>query len=77
MKQTVEKLRPYVLGWTAYFALEQKHQESGESSTNGCAFASEPFSSSTGKRPQTIYRELKAMGATQDVAKQVPGNCHR
>jgi RNA-directed DNA polymerase len=29
------------------------------------------------KRPQTIYRELKAMGATQDVAKQVSGNCHR
>jgi RNA-directed DNA polymerase len=29
------------------------------------------------KRPQTIYRELKAMGATQDVAKQVAGNRHR
>ncbi|SFC32280.1 RNA-directed DNA polymerase, partial [Polaromonas sp. OV174] len=29
------------------------------------------------KRPRTIYRGLKAMGASEDVAKQVAGNCHR
>jgi RNA-directed DNA polymerase len=29
------------------------------------------------KRPGTIYRELKALGATEDAAKQVAGNCHR
>jgi RNA-directed DNA polymerase len=29
------------------------------------------------KRPGTIYRELKALGATDDAATQVAGNCHR
>ena len=29
------------------------------------------------KRPKTIYRELKALGASEDVAKQVAGNCRR
>ncbi|MDO9568492.1 MAG: hypothetical protein Q7J58_03840 [Hydrogenophaga sp.] len=29
------------------------------------------------KRPRTIYRELKALGASQDVARPVAGNCHR
>jgi len=29
------------------------------------------------KRPRTIHRELKALGASQDVAKQVAGNSRR
>ena len=29
------------------------------------------------RRPKTIYRELKALGATEDAARQVAGNCHR
>ena len=29
------------------------------------------------KRGRTIYRELKALGASEDVANQVACNCHR
>jgi len=29
------------------------------------------------RRPKTIYRELQALGETEDAAKQVAGNCRR
>jgi RNA-directed DNA polymerase len=29
------------------------------------------------KRPKAIYRELKVLRASEDVAKQVAGNCRR
>jgi RNA-directed DNA polymerase len=76
MSQVVEKLRPYLLGWNAYFGLAQtpgiwrtldewlRHRLRA-TQLRHC------------KRPKTIYRELKALGATEDVANQVAGNCHR
>jgi RNA-directed DNA polymerase len=76
MSQVVEKLRPYLLGWNAYFGLAQtpgiwrtldewlRHRLRATQLRHW-------------KRPKTIYRELKALGATEDVANQVAGNCHR
>jgi RNA-directed DNA polymerase len=29
------------------------------------------------RKVKAIYRELKALGASEGVAKQVAGNCHR
>lgn len=75
MEETVEKLRPYVLGWKTYFGLAQ---------TPGVWRALDEWlrhrlraiQLKHWKRSNTIYRELKALGASEDVARQVAGNCH-
>ena len=54
-----------------------KRQEFGEGWTNGCATALRAIQLRHWKRPGTIYRELKALGASEDVARRVAGNCHR
>lgn len=51
MEQVVEKLRPYLLGWKAYFGMWRKHPVSGASWARGCVIASGRFSSSTGEDP--------------------------
>lgn len=44
---------------------------------NGCATASGPSSSGNEKsQRRSTYRELKTLGASEDVAKQVADNCH-
>ncbi|MEG2977042.1 MAG: group II intron reverse transcriptase/maturase [Comamonas sp.] len=76
LEQVVEKLRVYLLGWKAYFGLAQ---------TPGVWRVLDEWLRHRlraiqlrhWKRPRRICRELKAMGATEDVAKQVAGNCHR
>ena len=74
--EVVEKLRPYLLGWKAYFGLAQTPrvwQELDE----WLRHRLRAIQLKHWKRPKTIYRELKALGATHDVANQVAGNCHR
>jgi RNA-directed DNA polymerase len=76
MEQVVEKLRPYLLGWKAYF---------GQAQTPGVWRGLDEWlrhrlraiELKHWKRPRAIYRELKALGASDDVANQVAGNCHR
>jgi RNA-directed DNA polymerase len=76
MEQVVEKLRPYLLGWKAYFGLAQ---------TPGVWRALDEWlrhrmraiQLKHWRRPRTIYRELKALGAPDNVAKQVAGNSRR
>ena len=76
MEQVVEKLRSYLLGWKAYFGMAQ---------TPGIWRALDEWlrhrlraiQLKHWKRSRTIYRELKALGASEDVANQVAGNCHR
>lgn len=76
MAQVVEKLRPYLLGWKAYFAMAQ---------TPGVWRALDQWlrhrmraiQLKHWKRPPTIYRELRALGATDGVAKQVAVNSRR
>ena len=76
MEQVVEKLRPYLLGWKAYFGLAQTPRVWRELD-EWLRHRLRAIQLWHWRRPQTIYRELKALGATQDVAKQVAGNCHR
>lgn len=76
MSEVVDKLRPYLLGWKAYFGMAQTPgvwRQLGE----WLRHRLRAIQLRHWKRPKTIYRELKALGASQDVAKQVAGNCHR
>ena len=76
MEQVVEKLRSYLLGWKAYFGLAQTPRVWRELD-EWLRHRLRAIQLTQWKRPGTIYRELKALGATEDAAKQVAGNCHR
>lgn len=76
MEQTVEKLRPYLLGWKAYFRLAQTPRVWRELD-EWLRHRLRAIQLKHWKRGGTIYRELKARGATHDVAKQVAVNGRR
>ena len=76
MAQVVEKLRPYLLGWKAYFGMAQTPSV-WRGLDEWLRHRLRAIQLRHWKRPRTIYRELKALGASEDVAKQVAGNCHR
>ena len=76
MEQVVEKLRPYLLGWKAYFGLAQTPRV-WRGLDEWLRHRLRAIQLRHWKRPKAIYRELKALGASEDVAKQVAGNCHR
>ena len=76
LEQVVEKLRPYLLGWKAYFGLAQTPRV-WLGLDEWLRHRLRAIQLKHWKRPKTIYRELKVLGATEDVAKQVAGNCHR
>jgi RNA-directed DNA polymerase len=76
MQQVVDGLRPYLLGWKAYFGLAQtpgvwqqldewlRHRLRG-------------IQLKQWKRGTTIYRELRALGAKPEVAQRVAANSRR
>ena len=76
MAQVVEKLRPYLLGWKAYFGMAQTPGVWRELD-EWVRHRLRAIQLRHWKRPKAIYRELKALGASEDVANQVAGNCHR
>ena len=76
LAQVVEELRPYVRGWKAYFGMAQTPGVWRELD-EWLRHRLRAIQLKHWKRPKTIYRELKVLGASQDVAKQVAGNCHR
>ncbi|TAJ75098.1 MAG: group II intron reverse transcriptase/maturase [Gallionellaceae bacterium] len=76
LEQVVEQLRPYMLGWKAYFGLAQTPGV-WRKLDEWLRHRLRAIQLRHWKRPQTIYRELKALGATEDAARQVAGNCHR
>lgn len=76
MSQVVGKLRPYLLGWKAYFGLAQTPKV-WRRLDEWLHHRLRAIQLRHWKRPKTIYRELKVLGATEDVARQVAGNCHR
>ena len=76
MEQVVQRLRPYLLGWKAYFGLAQTPKVWRELD-EWLRHRLRAIQLKHWKRPTTIYRELKALGATDDVAKQVAGNSRR
>ncbi len=74
--QVVEKLRPYLLGWKAYFGMAQTPKV-WRRLDEWLRHRMRAIQLRHWRRSKTIYRELKAMGASEDVANQVAGNCHR
>ena len=76
MAQVVDKLRPYLLGWKAYFGLAQTPKV-WRALDEWLRHRLRAIQLMHWTRPRAIYRELKALGASEDVAKQVAGNCHR
>lgn len=66
--QVVEKLRPYVLGWKAYFGLAQTPKVWRELDSS-LRHQLRAIELKHWKRPKTIYWELKALGAEEDVAR--------
>ena len=76
MAQVVETLRPYVRGWKAYFGLAQTPQV-WRRLDEWLRHRLRAIQLRHWKRPKTIYRELKVLGASEEVARQVAGNCRR
>jgi RNA-directed DNA polymerase len=70
MAQVVDGLRPYLLGWKAYFGMAQTPQV-WRRLDKWIRHRLRSIQLKHWKRPRTIYRELKALGADDDVAKRV------
>ena len=76
MEQVVEKLRLYLLGWKAYFGMAQTPGVWRELD-EWLRHRLRAIQLKHWKRPTTIYRELKALGAKENVARQVAVNSRR
>jgi RNA-directed DNA polymerase len=76
MEQVVQRLRPYLLGWKAYFGLAQTPKVWRELD-EWLRHRLRAIQLKHWKRPATIYRELKALGAGETVARRVAGNNRR
>jgi RNA-directed DNA polymerase len=73
MEQVVQRLRPYLLGWKAYFGLAQTPKVWRELD-EWLRHRLRAIQLKHWKRPRTMYRELKALGATETAARRVAGN---
>ena len=73
MAEVVEKLRPYVLGWKAYFRLSQTPRV-WQALDEWMRHRLRAIQLKHWKRGATMYRELKALGASDTVARRVAGN---
>ena len=72
----VAELRPYLLGWKAYFGLAQTPKVWRKLHEWLC-HRLRAIQLKHWRRPSTIYRELKALGAAPNVAKRVAANSRR
>ena len=75
MAEVVEKLRPYVLGWKAYFRLAQTPRI-WRTLDEWLRHRLRAIQLKHWKRGTTMYRELKALGAPENVARRVAANSH-
>lgn len=73
MQQVVDKLRAYLLGWKAYFGLAQTPRVWRELD-QWLRHRLRAIQLRHWRRGAKIYRELRALGATHEVAKQVAAN---
>lgn len=76
MFEVVESLRRYVLGWKAYFQLAQTPRI-WRTLDEWLRHRLRAIQLKHWKRGTTMYRELKALGASDSVARQVAGNSRR
>jgi group II intron reverse transcriptase/maturase len=73
MGEVVERLRPYLLGWKAYFGLAQT-PGIWRSLDEWLRHRLRAIQLKHWKRGTTMYRELRALGASAIVAQRVAGN---
>jgi group II intron reverse transcriptase/maturase len=76
LQQVVEKLRPYIVGWKTYFGLSQTPRIWRELD-EWIRHRLRAIQLKQWRRAPTIYRELRRMGASEEVAKKVAGNSGR
>lgn len=76
MGQVVQGLRPYLLGWKAYFAMAQTPRVWRELD-EWLRHRMRAIQLKQWRHPRTIYRELKALGASDPVATRVAVNGRR
>ena len=76
MQDVVDRLRPYVLGWKAYFRLAQTPKVWRELD-QWLRHRLRAIQLKQWKRGTTMYRELRALGAKPDVARRVAANSRR
>ncbi|MFT4068603.1 group II intron reverse transcriptase/maturase [Paraburkholderia sp.] len=76
MKDVVERIRPYVLGWKAYFRLAQTPRVWLDLD-KWMRHRLRVIQLKQWRRGPTIYRELRALGAPPAVAQQVAANSRR
>lgn len=73
MGEVVQRLRPYMLGWKAYFGLAQTPGV-WRTLDEWLRHRLRAIELKHWKRGKTMFRELRVMGASVDVAAQVAGN---
>jgi RNA-directed DNA polymerase len=76
MGEVVQRLRPYMLGWKAYFGLSQTPRV-WRTLDEWLRHRLRAIQLKHWKLGTTIFRELRAKGASVDVAAQVAGNSRR
>lgn len=76
MEDVVDRLRPYLLGWKGYFRLAQTPKVWRELD-KWLRHRLRAIQLKHWKRGTTMYRELMALGAKPDVARQVAANSRR
>ncbi|MES2226361.1 MAG: group II intron reverse transcriptase/maturase [Pseudomonadota bacterium] len=76
MRQVVDGLRPCLLGWKAYFGLAQTPKVWRELD-EGLRHRLRAIQLKQWRRGTTIYRELRALGAKPEAARQVAANSRR
>jgi RNA-directed DNA polymerase len=76
LHEVVQRLRPYLLGWKAYFGLAQTPTVWRELD-EWMRHRLRAIQLKQWKRGTTIYRELRALGAPQGVARRVAANSRR
>lgn len=73
MAEVIERLRPYLLGWKAYFGLAQTPGV-WRTLDEWLRHRLRAIQLKYWKRGSTIYRELTRLGAAEHVARRVAGN---
>jgi RNA-directed DNA polymerase len=73
LAQVIEQVRPYVLGWKAYFGLAQT-PHIRRSLDEWMRHRLRAIQLKHWRRGRTIYRELRALGATAELARQAAAN---
>jgi RNA-directed DNA polymerase len=76
MEQVIDELRPYLLGWKAYFGLSQTPKVWRELD-EWLRHRLRAVQLKQWKRGTTMFRELRAMGASHEVARRIAANSRR